>query len=319
MKIFITGCAGFIGSHLCEFLVSENTIVGIDDFSSGSMNNMISFYENTNFTFINSRLQNNLNLDEIISSVDIVLHLAATVGIFKIYKSPLEAMENNVSSSDIIIKSCLKNNVKLVYISSSEIYGKQSIESISEDSNTTFENIISIRSSYSISKITDEIKINILKSQGLKCIVTRLFNVVGPNQTSKYGMVVPRFVKQAMSGDGITIYGDGNQIRTFCDIRDVVSAFNLIIQHSDFKYQVYNIGGFNEIKINNLANLVLNTTQSKSQKIYLPYSDIHTEYDEIYYRKPNTSKFQNAFNWSAKYDNIDIIKYILERNYNSNA
>ncbi len=314
MKILVTGSAGFIGSNLCENLIKNHYIIGIDDLSVGSLENMKNFNNNSKFEFINARLQEYENLVQIVNSVDIVIHLAASVGILNIYYNPIFAMENNLTSSELIINICTATKKKLIYISSSEIYGKQTESMIKEDTPSVFDNLINIRSTYSIAKITDELKINLLKSKGLESTILRLFNVIGPNQSSKFGMVVPRFLKLTQNNEDITIYGNGEQIRTFCDIRDIVSALDLVINNSNFNGKVYNIGGENEISINTLANLILKNTNSKSQKVYIPYIEIHKEYDEIYYRKPDTTKFANEFEWKAKYSCEDSIKYILECN-----
>lgn len=318
-KLLITGVAGFIGSHLCHFLLNKYRIIGIDDFSSGTIENMTLFINNPDFTFIQSSLQEITNLDELISSCDIVIHLAAIVGILKTFNNPLLTLENNINCSELVIKSCYKNNIPLLFASSSEVYGNQSTPTISEDSKSEFDHILSLRMPYSISKIIDEMKINLLNMQGMRCIVTRLFNVIGPNQTSRYGMVVPKFIKQAINCKPITVFGDGSQIRTFCDIRDLLRAFDCILETSNFEYKVFNVGGRNEISILNLAQKIVKITNSKSEIIFIPYHEIHDDYEEIFYRKPLTSKFESAYNWKSQYSIEDSVRFITKSKYNHDS
>lgn len=312
MNILISGCAGFIGSNICNFLVNQHQIVAIDDLSSGNLSNIEHLLSNANFTFINSKIQEFEFLEDAISNADLVIHLAASVGILNIYKNPISTFSNNLTCADYLIELCWKYDKSLIFFSSSEVYGLQSEATLNEKSNSNFEDIINIRNTYSIAKIVDELKINLLQSQGLRCIVLRLFNVIGPNQSANYGMVVPRFINQALNSENISIYGDGSQIRTFTDIRDIVSAINSIMQKNDYQYQVYNLGGSYDISIDYLADMILEQTKSNSKKEYIDYSKIHNQYQEIYYRKPDCSKFENAYNWKAKYDPRQSINFILK-------
>jgi UDP-glucose 4-epimerase len=170
--------------------------------------------------------------------------------------------------------------------------------------------------SYTIPKLIDELKLNILKKEGLRSSSLRFFNVIGPNQTARYGMVVPRFIKQALAGKPLTIYGDGSQIRTFCDIRDIVASINHLIDDENTGYEIYNIGGKKEISINQLANIILSLTKSKSKKVYIPYSQVHEDYEEIYYRKPSITKIKKRYGWTPIYSIEDSIRSIIEHNHN---
>lgn len=313
--IFITGVAGFIGSHIANDLINDFDIIGIDDLSSGKIENLSKIIQNHSFSFIHSSIQNCKNLDEIYQQSELIIHLASSVGILKTYQNPLFTLENNIYSSSIIIEQCLKFNKRLILASSSEIYGSQEVAKIDENSKSTFANISSLRMSYTIPKMIDELKLNIYKNNGLSSTIVRFFNVIGPNQTSRFGMVVPRFIKQAISGEPITIYGDGSQIRTFCDIRDIIKAVRLIVYSPNLDNNVFNIGGNQEVSINKLADIVLELTNSKSQKIYIPYSQVHEDYEEIYYRKPSIKKMNEKFGWKPEISIIESLNNIIDCNY----
>jgi UDP-glucose 4-epimerase len=313
--ILITGAAGFIGSHLTELLLKKYRIIGIDDLSSGSRKNIQNFKDNPNFNFYYSRIQDLSNLDELISNSDVVIHLAASVGVLKTYSEPYQTLANNINCSELIIDSCYKNDKPLILASTSEVYGNQLVDEISENAKSEFDKIISIRMSYSVSKILDEMKLFLLKNSGMKSIVLRFFNVIGPNQTGRYGMVTPKFIKQAMNNEPLTIFGDGSQIRTFCDVRDIINGIEKVVEKEVFDYVIYNLGGKKEISINQLADTIIELTNSKSTKAYIPYEDIHNDFEEIFYRKPCTEKFKEMYNWENNISVEDSIKNIISTNY----
>ncbi|MCX6156070.1 MAG: NAD-dependent epimerase/dehydratase family protein [Candidatus Kapabacteria bacterium] len=315
--VLVSGAAGFIGSHLSANLVLNHRIIGIDDFSSGCKRNISNLLENEKFTFYHSRIQDLEILRDLISETDIVIHLAASVGVLKTYCEPLLTLENNINSSHRIIELCYELKKPLIIASSSEIYGNYVSTCMKEESKSEFDNIISKRMSYTVSKVLDEMKLFLLKDSGMQSIVLRFFNIIGPNQTGKYGMVTPKFIKQAIKNEPITIYGNGNQVRSFCDIRDVIYAIEKIIDKEDYKYNVFNLGSDNEISINDLADKILKYTNSKSQKIYIPFKEVHTEFEEVSFRKPCYDKFKESYGWNPNFSIEDSIKSIIQTNYGS--
>jgi UDP-glucose 4-epimerase len=275
MKVLITGGAGFIGSHLVDaFLLCKDDVTIIDNFSTGSINNLSLAKSKINIIEGDIRDKNLIN--RVVNEVDLVLHMAAALGVNNILNSTLDSISVNIFGSDLVLNAATKYDKRIVIASTSEIYGKNIKQPLSETDDRVIGSPQKIRWSYSDAKAIEEATATVLhQNNGLRVTTLRLFNTVGPRQTGQYGMVVPRFVEKALNGHPLNIYGDGMQTRVFCHVLDVIDAILKIIRTDKSIGEVYNLGGVGEISINELAQKVIQITNSKS-KIK------HTSYDKAY-------------------------------------
>ncbi len=259
MRVLITGGAGFIGSHLAEaYLEKGDEVYIIDDLSTGSMDNIKPFQEDERFKdrlFVH--IDNILNHDamlELTGTCDVVFHMAAAVGVRYILDNPLESIKTNIQGTEKVLELCAKFKKKVIIASTSEVYGKHFHAPLVETDNIIYGPSSKFRWSYAASKLMDEFTaLAYFRTKGLKVIITRLFNTVGPRQTGAYGMVIPRFVDQALKNKPITVYGDGKQTRTFTYVKDVVQALMSLMENDDAVGEVFNVGGTGEISILDLA------------------------------------------------------------------
>lgn len=303
MRILITGGCGFIGSHLIDFhLKKGNEVITVDDLSTGSMENIAPFTNLKTFKFYHNDLLTWPEIAEAVQWADRVYHLASIVGIFRVLSEPLRVMEVNLNGTYRLFKTVAEsNNRPPVIFTSSSVYGHSKKASMSEDDNLIVEpsNPLKI---YAVSKLTAEtLAIAFHKQYGLPITIVRLFNAVGPHQTGLYGMVVPRFIQQACSNLPLTVFGDGNQTRSFCDIRDILASMDLLDLDSN-AFNIVNIGNDHEITINDLAQLVISSTNSTSIIKHIPYQDAYgMEYSDTAKRRPNIQKLKQLtgyeFQW----------------------
>jgi UDP-glucose 4-epimerase len=307
MKILITGGAGFIGSHLSELLISEgNQVVALDNQSTGSISNLKS---NNNLEIVEGSILDSNLVDSLMSKVTVCFHLAAALGVKNIVEYPLESLETNIKGSEIVLNSATKHEVRTLLASSSEIYGKNPNQPLSEDSDRVLGSPKVARWSYSEAKAIDEFyAFQLNKQKGLPVTIARLFNTVGTRQSGSYGMVLPRFVAAAISNQVITVYGDGSQSRTFSAVSDVVAALNGLLKSDATIGEVFNVGGNQLITIKALAEKVKELTNSSSKIEYKSYKEVYgADFEEPNSRVPDISKIKSAINWSPKKGLDEII------------
>lgn len=306
MRILITGGCGFIGSSLANFHLNKGDEIRIvDDLSTGALQNIAPFQNNPAFHFDQGDLLTWSGLDEAVSWAERIYHMAAVVGIFRVLKEPLKMMQTNVSSTERLLQivSSSTSRPHVIIASSSSVYGPTSKSVSNENDVLMVESINHPLRLYAISKIADEALATAYhQAFQLPLTVLRFFNVIGPRQTGMYGMVVPRFVKQACLNEPITVFGDGNQTRSFCDIRDVISEVDLLIRNTKATYEIVNIGNDHDITINELAELVRKRANSKSEIKHIPYREAYgMEFTDIAKRRPDITKIRQLTGFTPRW------------------
>jgi len=311
MRVFITGGAGFIGSHLADHYVNAgHTVTLLDNFSTGSKSNIA--HLEGKVTTIDGDIRNIELIDQLTIDSDLVLHMAAALGVNTILESPLESMSTNITGSEVVLNAAAKHKKRIVIASTSEIYGKNPKQPLTETDDRVVGAPQKIRWTYSDAKAIEEAMAFALhQEKKLPVTTVRLFNTVGPRQTGRYGMVVPRFVHAALKNEPLTIYGDGTQSRVFCHVDDAVQAIAAIAHTDSTIGDVYNVGGIGEVTIKQLAEQVLKITKSKSETTYTPYSDAYPAgFEDIQRRVPEISKVKGAIGWVPTKDLTQIISDI---------
>ena len=311
MRVFITGGAGFIGSHLADhYVAAGHEVTLLDNFSTGSPAN-IAHLDGT-VKIVNGDIRNIELVESLTQDSDLVLHMAAALGVNTILESPLESMSTNITGSEVVLNAATKYNTRIIIASTSEIYGKNPKQPLSETDDRVVGAPQKIRWTYSDAKAIEEAMAFALHQEKKLAVTTvRLFNTVGPRQTGRYGMVVPRFVQAALKNELVTIYGDGTQSRVFCHVADAVKAIATIANTSLTIGDVYNVGGTGEVTIKELAEKVIAVTGSKSTITYTPYSDAYPAgFEDIQRRVPDISKIKSAIGWSPANDLHQIISDI---------
>jgi UDP-glucose 4-epimerase len=310
MRVLITGGAGFIGSHLIDALLSRgDQVVVLDDLSTGRHDNIRDHLGNPNFEFIMGSILNEALVDDAVRRVDCVMHLAAAVGVELIVGRPLESLATNIRGSEIVLEKCHKYGRKVLVTSTSEIYGKNDSDLLSEDDDRILGSPLKTRWSYSEAKAIEEVlAYSYWREKGLPVVIVRLFNTVGPRQVGHYGMVVPRFVEQALKGSPITVYGDGTQRRCFCHVADVVQALLGLLDSREAEGQVFNVGANEEISIAGLAERVIDQLGSDSTIVKVSYDDAYEEgFEDMPRRVPNTARVRELIGWVPQRDLATII------------
>ena len=313
-RSLITGGAGFVGSHLAEeLLLRGEEVYVLDDLSTGNIDNIEHLKPNPRFHYVINSVLNEPVLAELVDRCDVVFHLAAAVGVKLIIESPVNTIETNVHGTEVVLKHANKKKKKVLITSTSEVYGKSTTVPFREDQDLVLGATTKGRWSYACSKAVDEfLAIAYWHEKHLPVIIVRLFNTVGPRQTGRYGMVIPNFVQQAISGHPITVYGDGYQSRAFGYVGDVVSALASLAQHPGAVGEVFNIGNTKEITINELAELVKKMTGSKSEIIHIPYDRAYEEgFEDMPRRVPDISKIQRLIGYKPSLDLEGILERII--------
>jgi UDP-glucose 4-epimerase len=313
MKILITGGAGFIGSHLSERLIlAGNSVVTLDDFSTGRATNLNSLKGHKQFDLIEGSVLNKNLLDSLIKNADYVFHLAAAVGVFNIVNNPLASLLTNIRGTENVLEAAYSTLTPVFLASSSEVYGKNISDSLKENDNRILGSPITLRWSYSEAKAIDEsLAYAYLIEKQLETRIARFFNTVGPRQLGAYGMVVPRFVKAALANQPLTIYGDGNQTRCFGHVFDVIDAIIAIAFADNTIGKVVNIGNNFEISINNLAQKIITETNSKSEIVYVPYEEAYGDgFEDMERRVPNIDLINELVGWKPQRNLTSIISDI---------
>lgn len=300
MHYLITGGAGFIGSHLTERLLQDgHTVTSIDDLSTGAIHNIEHLKGMTGFRYVINSIFDRPLLAELIDDCDAVFHLAAAVGVKLIVESPVRTIATNVKGTEIVLELASKKKRQVLPASTSEVYGKTSKLPFSEDDDLVLGPTCKGRWSYACSKALDEfLALAHWREQRLPVVIARLFNTVGPRQTGRYGMVLPTFVRQALRGQPITVYGDGSRSRSFTHVSDAVRALIQLMQHPAAVGEVFNIGSETEMRITELAELVKAMTHSQSELRYVPYDEAYEEgFEDMPRRVPDIGKIKRLLNF----------------------
>ncbi len=308
MRVFITGGAGFIGSHLCDALIAEGKEVTIlDNLSTGSKKN-ISHLE-TKIKVIQGDIRDQKLVESLVEGSDLVLHMAAALGVDNILENPIESISTNFYGSEMVLNAATKYDKRLVIASTSEIYGKNPKQPLSETDDRVIGSPQKLRWSYSDAKALEEAAAYFLyATKKLKVTTIRFFNTVGPRQTGKYGMVIPRFVEAALKNEPLNVFGNGSQSRVFCHVKDTVKAVLLLAGTNKSIGEVFNIGGKGEITILDLAKMIIKQTNSKSEITFTEYEDAYAiGFEDMARRVPNISKVKLVTGWEPEIDLKTII------------
>ncbi len=321
-KVLITGGAGFIGSHLSEELLKRGEeVFVIDDLSTGSIENIEHLKSNPKFHYTIDTIKNEPLLAELVDRCDIVYHLAAAVGVKLIIESPVNTIETNIYGTELVLKCANKKKKKVMVASTSEVYGKNNNVPFKEEHDVVLGSTKNGRWSYACSKAIDEfLALAYWREKKLPVVVVRFFNTVGPKQTGRYGMVIPTFVKQALLGHPITVYGDGKQSRSFTYVGDVVRGVVDLMNHPKAVGDVFNIGHGKEIIISELASMVKKITNSKSEIVYIPYDKAYEEgFEDMQRRSPDITKINKLIGYKPTMDIKEILEKVVEYFLSTNA
>jgi UDP-glucose 4-epimerase len=315
MRVLITGGAGFVGSHLSEaFLERGDDVFVLDNLSTGSIDNIAHLKGRAGFDYIIDDVGNESLLAEHVDRADVVVHLAAAVGVKLIVEQPVHTIETNVHGTEVVLKIANKKKKLVVIASTSEVYGKSTNVPFSEDADLVLGPSSKHRWAYACSKLIDEfLALAYWKERKLPVIVVRLFNTVGPRQTGQYGMVIPNFVRQALAGQPITVFGDGTQSRSFTYVGDVVRALVSLIDEPRAVGQVFNIGNGREISINDLAEKIKAMTGSSSEIVRIPYDQAYESgFEDMPRRVPNIAKIQALTGYQPAVELDEILDRVIE-------
>ncbi len=315
MKVLITGGAGFIGSHLSEkHLKRGDEVYIIDDLSTGSIENIEHIKDQPNFHYHLDSVTNQRLVAELVDLCDVIYHLAAAVGVRLIVESPVRTIETNIRGTEVVLHHAAKKRKRVLLTSTSEVYGKRDRVPFSEDDDLVMGPTHKGRWSYACSKAIDEfMAVAYWKEKKVPTVIARLFNTVGPRQTGRYGMVIPNFVRQALRGDDITVYGDGSQSRCFTHVSDVAGALMKLIEHPQAVGEVYNIGSTNEVSILQLAEKVKALTGSNSKIALLPYDQAYEEgFEDMLRRVPNISKISNLIGYKPTFGLDEVLMSVID-------
>ena len=314
MNVLITGGAGFIGSHLAHELIGAgHQVMVLDDLSTGRRANVVDLEKNKKFELVIGSVLNEALVDKLVERCEAVFHLAAAVGVELIVKKPLESLSTNIKGSEIVLNMAYRYHKKILVTSTSEIYGKNVNGPLKEDDDRILGSPLKTRWGYSTAKAVDEMLAYVYwKEKGVPSIIVRLFNTVGPRQTGHYGMVMPRFIEQALNNRPLTVYGTGKQTRCFTHVKDVVSALIRLLQEPRAVGEVFNVGSQEEISIEDLAKLIIKETQSRSRIEYVPYDKAYEEgFEDMERRVPDTGKIKKLIGFEPTYTLAEIIRDIL--------
>ena len=315
MKALITGGSGFIGSHLAEYLLDQgHRVFVIDDLSTGNIENILPLKTNPDFHYTIDTIMNVPATAELVDRCDVIFHLAAAVGVRLIVESPVRTIETNIRGTEIILELAEKKKKKVMITSTSEVYGKAKKLPFSEEDDLVLGPTHKGRWSYACSKAIDEfLSLAYWNEKGLPVIIARLFNTAGPRQSGHYGMVLPTFVKQALLGEHITVFGDGSQSRCFTHVTDVTGALYNLSQTEEGIGKVFNIGSDTEITISELAKKVKVMTASQSEIQLVPYEEAYQEgFEDMPRRVPDISRIQQLIDYRPTYSIDEIIQSVID-------
>ena len=315
MNIVITGGAGFIGSHLAEALVGQgHSVTAIDDLSTGSVKNVAPLRGNPRFQLVIESVTNQMVLDHLVRRADAICHLAAAVGVKLIVVDPVKTIETNILGTGVALKVAARYGTRIFIASSSEVYGKSEQVPFTEDADMVLGPTTHSRWCYSCSKAIDEfLTLAYHRQKKLPTVIGRFFNTVGPRQTGQYGMVIPRFVQQALAREPITVYGDGEQARCFCHVDDVVRAVSALMFEPRAEGGIFNIGSNESVTINQLAGKVKAITGSSSEIVHIPYDQAYEPgFEDMRDRQPDISRVSELVGFKVTRNIDQIIEDVAE-------
>jgi len=303
VRYLITGGAGFIGSHLAEVLLAEDhDVIVLDDLSTGSLANLDKVSEHPKLKFVQGSVARQEDVEGVVEEADTVFHLAASVGVELVVKDPVHTIETNVHGAENIFACAGQSNKRVIMASTSEVYGRTDRELFGESDDLIIGPPTHYRWSYAASKALDEfLALAYYKEHRLRPVIVRLFNTVGPRQTGKYGMVIPRLVSQALNGEPITVYGDGNQSRCFCHVQDTVKGLLSLERHESTEGEIFNLGSRESVTINQLAQLIKEISGSSSEIVHVPYDEAYEPgFEDMHHRAPDIGKICALTGWSPE-------------------
>ncbi|PYP86052.1 MAG: nucleoside-diphosphate sugar epimerase [Blastocatellia bacterium AA13] len=315
MRVLITGGAGFIGSHLAEmYLDRGDEVYVIDDLSTGSIENIEHIKSHPNFHYHIDTITNYYLTAELIDLADIIFHLAAAVGVRLIVESPVRTIETNIRGTEIVLSLAAKKRKRVLITSTSEVYGKLDRVPFTEDDDLVLGPTSKSRWSYACSKAIDEfMAIAYWKEKHVPTVIARLFNTVGPRQTGRYGMVIPNFVRQAVTGQDITVFGNGSQSRCFTHVLDAAGALMDLAEHPAAVGEVYNIGSNREVTILQLAEQIKRLAESDSEIVFVPYEEAYEEgFEDMMRRVPSIAKINDLIGYTPKITLDEILTSVIE-------
>ncbi|HEX5225895.1 MAG TPA: GDP-mannose 4,6-dehydratase [Solirubrobacteraceae bacterium] len=313
--MLVTGGAGFIGSHLCDMLVSEgHTVHALDDVSTGGLQNLAQLEGDAAFELTVGSVADDDVLDRLVAEADAIVHLAAAVGVRLVVESPVRAIETNVHCTEVVLARADEHRKPVLLASTSEVYGKSAALPFREDGDLQMGATDKSRWAYACSKAIDEfLAMAYWRERELPVTVVRLFNTVGPRQTGSYGMVVPTLVGQALAGEPLSVFGDGTQRRCFCHVADVVRALSGLLQHPGAAGNVFNVGATTEISIEGLAERIVSVTGSSSEIRLIPYAEAYSEgFEDMHRRIPDISKVRALLGWEPRLGLDRVITDVAE-------
>ncbi len=313
MRAFITGGAGFIGSHLADALIARgDTVTILDNMSTGSQANIA--HLDGKITVHSGDIRDQALVEKLVADSDIVFHMAAALGVKNIMEHTIESIDRNFNGSEVVLNAATKHNKRLIIASTSEIYGKNPNQPLHEESDRVVGAPQKIRWTYSDAKALEEAVAHTLhKTHGLKVTTVRFFNTVGPRQTGQYGMVVPRFIQAALNNEDIVIYDDGSQSRVFCHVEDAVRAVITLSETDSSIGDYFNVGGTGEITIKELATKIIERTNSQSILKHIPYTEAYPAgFEDMQRRVPDITKIKKTINWQPTHTLDSIIDSVSE-------
>lgn len=313
-NVLITGGAGFIGSHLAELLLKQgHRVVAIDNLSTGRVENIALLRSLPHFQFVRETITNAQVLDRLASQADIIVHLAAAVGVKLIVENPVHTIETNIMGTEIVLKTANRYGCKVLIASTSEVYGKGVAVPFREEDDRLMGPTTRNRWAYATSKAVDEfLGLAYHQQFGLPVVIMRFFNTVGPRQSGQYGMVVPRFVRQALQNEPLTVFGDGRQSRCFGDVADVIKGVVGLAEHPQAIGQVFNIGNTQEVTILDLAERVIALTNSRSEIQFVPYDKAYAPgFEDMQRRVPAIDKIANLIGYRPEHSLDDILQRVI--------
>ena len=313
-KVLVTGGAGFIGSHLCELLLDAGDEVwALDDLSTGSLANVERFGNRSEFHLVVDSVLNRAVVNELVHKCDVVYHLAAAVGVRLIVERPVHTLVTNLEGTEVVLDHCNRFGKRVLIASTSEVYGDHRDETpLDETSRRVYGPTTQRRWAYADSKAMDEfLALAHHQEGGLDCIIVRLFNTVGPRQSGQYGMVIPRFVERALADEPLEIFGDGRQTRCFCHVRDTIRALHGLMRHESAG-EIYNVGSTEQISIFDLAQRVIDATESSSTTVAVPFEDVYgVGIEDMLHRIPSTEKIHAAIGWQPTLGLAEILADVI--------
>lgn len=315
MRALVTGAAGFVGSHLVEYLLADgHTVIGLDDVSTGNRENLSTVLEHPEFRLVTGTILDRTAVEELTAGTDVVFHLAAAVGAFVIRDRTLESLLTNIHGTENVVRAAHRHGARLLVASTSEIYGKNGKVGLREDDDRLVGSPLKSRWSYSEAKALDESLTDAyVREYGLRAVIARLFNTVGPRQSGRYGMVIPRLVTQALHGEPLTVFGTGRQVRCFCHVDDIVPALVRLAGSEQASGTAVNLGSCEQVSIEELANRVIAMTGSSSSIVYQSYDSVYgSGYEDMWRRVPDCSRAQALIGFRPSRTLDDIIRAVID-------